>query len=123
MMRRPPRSTRTDRLFPYTTLFRSGGRAGSKREGLPERLEIREGDVGLDRLDHNVAQAGVAAQGGERSEEHTSELQSLMRTSYDVCCLKNKTDTQKPPSGPKSPRPTSVRPPRALLHLDTAKQT
>src|SRR3546814_10097488 len=65
MMRRPPRSTRTDRLFPYTTLFRSGGRAGSKREGLPERLEIREGDVGLDRLDHNVAQAGVAAQGGE----------------------------------------------------------
>src|SRR3546814_11881113 len=69
MIRRPPRSTRTDTLFPYTTLFRSGA----------ERL--RKGD--RLRLD------GLPVRDG-RSEEHTSELQSLMRISYAVFCLKKK---------------------------------
>src|SRR3546814_11215225 len=69
MIRRPPRSTRTDTLFPYTTLFRSAlwpGRAPSF---------------------HNTC---VAASPPARSEEHTSELQSLMRISYAVFCLKKK---------------------------------
>src|SRR3546814_2638681 len=92
MIRRPPRSTRTDTLFPYTTLFRSaadrsrtaregGGIAGSRH--LPARAgagKRRDPPGRLARLD--VAQ---------RSEEHTSELQSLMRNSYAVFCLKKKT--------------------------------
>src|SRR3546814_8917335 len=76
MIRRPPRSTRTDTLFPYTTLFRSHDRGPRFFDPLP-----RNGDVGV----------GVAAlEGFERSEEHTSELQSLMRISYAVFCLKKK---------------------------------
>src|SRR3546814_3980008 len=98
MIRRPPRSTRTDTLFPYTTLFRS------------ER-------IGVGALDHRVIApfgeyrrvAGIAARGEQlfaekqegrraaaprlRSEEHTSELQSLMRISYAVFCLKKKKKT------------------------------
>src|SRR3546814_1872775 len=126
MIRRPPRSTRTDTLFPYTTLFRSaadrsrtaregGGIAGSRH--LPARAgagKRRDPPGRLARLD--VAQR-TAAGGGEsgagadrtdadtralrpdvrrdrhpaaRSEEHTSELQSLMRISYAVFCLKKK---------------------------------
>src|SRR3546814_12667060 len=93
MIRRPPRSTRTDTLFPYTTLFRSaqaqghgffgqapclsrapvGPSAGRRaRGGLWQRADPRYG------------------QGDDRSEEHTSELQSLMRISYAVFCLKKK---------------------------------
>src|SRR3546814_2521706 len=75
MIRRPPRSTRTDTLFPYTTLFRS--------------LALRVGR-GLER-----AHAGGAHRHDPRSEEHTSELQSLMRISYAVFCLKKKKLTQK----------------------------
>src|SRR3546814_3685866 len=79
MIRRPPRATRTDTLFPYTTLFRSDmpfrpGRAV---------LRHRAGGVGA-RPRHRGERAG-------RSEEHTSELQSLMRISYAVFCLKKKT--------------------------------
>src|SRR3546814_4596371 len=99
MIRRPPRSTRTDTLFPYTTLFRSGGRPSHYR-----RL-ARRGAVGiaLRRQAARFHRAGRgrrgAAGGGEqhplpadrrRSEEHTSELQSLMRISYAVFCLKKK---------------------------------
>src|SRR3546814_7150266 len=82
MRRRPPRSTRTDTLFPYTTLFRSDveiegrevhGTEVVKRDG--HGMEV----VVLDRLAHQ-----------DRSEEHTSELQSLMRSSYAVFCLKKK---------------------------------
>src|SRR3546814_4226408 len=76
MIRRPPRSTRTDTLFPYTTLFRS--RRGSIVFGWALAL---------------VAIA-LFTRLGFRSEEHTSELQSLMRISYAVFCLKKKTKTQ-----------------------------
>src|SRR3546814_20555887 len=71
MIRRPPRSTRTDTLFPYTTLFRSlSATTGSRRVWI---------------LDHETR-----AFQPFRSEEHTSELQSLMRISYAVFCLKKK---------------------------------
>src|SRR3546814_7396744 len=79
MRRRPPRSTRTDTLFPYTTLFRSLAtitRCLSK--GAPER----------EASDNYDGRSGAPL--GGRSEEHTSELQSLMRISYAVFCLKKK---------------------------------
>src|SRR3546814_2610455 len=85
MIRLPPRSTRTDTLFPYTTLFRSP-------VGAVERLFARTG-LGWDDLDLielNEAFAAQVLDQVERSEEHTSELQSLMRTSYAVFCLKKK---------------------------------
>src|SRR3546814_5770168 len=96
MIRRPPRSTRTDTLFPYTTLFRSTrvhrehGRAhGFTRGGADDR-----------RSDARPRPAPAAPQPRHpahrllpRSEEHTSELQSLMRISYAVFCLKKKTNT------------------------------
>src|SRR3546814_7331738 len=73
MIRRPPRSTRTDTLFPYTTLFRSFLAAAPDQAIVGERFD----DAGRDER--------------VRSEEHTSELQSLMRISYAVFCLKKKT--------------------------------
>src|SRR3546814_6280730 len=79
MIRRPPRSTRTDTLFPYTTLFRSPGardRCARRRDGPRHRC-------GRHPVPH-------AQQVEGRSEEHTSELQSLMRISYAVFCLKKK---------------------------------
>src|SRR3546814_6764572 len=85
MIRRPPRSTRTDTLFPYTTLFRSR-RLGGARPGRTGRMA-----GGVDRASRGVAAAagGLARKRAtERSEEHTSELQSLMRLSYAVFCLK-----------------------------------
>src|SRR3546814_5687077 len=107
MIRRPPRSTRTDTLFPYTTLFRSPGppphfgcqecradadavRAAHRRAGdTPQpaaprrRRQFRAPPQPTRRLDPDRG----------RSEEHTSELQSLMRISYAVFCLKKKTQT------------------------------
>src|SRR3546814_12353921 len=80
MIRRPPRSTRTDTLFPYTTLFRSRQRARRA-----QRLE-RQPHAVLDLFHHRIG-VGLAH---ARSEEHTSELQSLMRISYAVFCLKKK---------------------------------
>src|SRR3546814_1111127 len=77
MIRRPPRSTRTDTLFPYTTLFRSSGDAKAR---LADMLDL-------------VTTMGCAARRASRSEEHTSELQSLMRISYAVFCLKKKNTT------------------------------
>src|SRR3546814_9826465 len=73
MIRRPPRSTRTDTLFPYTTLFRSGFMLRSSRPCAP-----------------SLATTSLLAMAWARSEEHTSELQSLMRISYAVFCLKKK---------------------------------
>src|SRR3546814_2919076 len=89
MIRRPPRSTRTDTLFPYTTLFRSQDVEHHRLELLElDRLEQdRRRVIFLDALDRR----GLARAGHEdRSEEHTSELQSLMRISYAVFCLKKK---------------------------------
>src|SRR3546814_2569538 len=100
MIRRPPRSTRTDTLFPYTTLFRSHHHVAARQL------------VGQHRKAREIAQLGLHAAGAigapgssverrqrvlgalGRSEEHTSELQSLMRISYAVFCLKKK-KTQK----------------------------
>src|SRR3546814_11617561 len=103
MIRRPPRSTRTDTLFPYTTLFRSS---------LPSQIASAEGRR-AEREARSPAPgrgpAGSAAGYGSfrpcifqhrvfhlrvRSEEHTSELQSLMRISYAVFCLKKKKQTK-----------------------------
>src|SRR3546814_2136614 len=96
MIRRPPRSTRTDTLFPYTTLFRSQRVRGVDRRLLHEGGEVlaarhRPGTAGAEprRRGHHLADAfdhGMLS----RSEEHTSELQSLMRISYAVFCLKKK---------------------------------
>src|SRR3546814_6429558 len=103
MIRRPPRSTRTDTLFPYTTLCRSHGRAAGgayEDQGIPAlqswldgaltqppqfvaRLIPDEPEQISATLVHLVDELG-------RSEEHTSELQSLMRISYAVFCLKKK---------------------------------
>src|SRR3546814_3297673 len=104
MIRRPPRSTRTDTLFPYTTLFRSaassvqaGGEpaghdpavaAGDGVKATTEPSSLRE----VVRLAYGLQgkQVSLKASTVERSEEHTSELQSLMRISYAVFCLKKK---------------------------------
>src|SRR3546814_4252175 len=117
MLPRPPRSTRTDTLFPYTTLFRSGEPQAAVRTEVLLRCEVVDvglGDVQVDAacgarpIDHREgtsialhARHGRGDPGGglvvrprvdvdARSEEHTSELQSLMRISYAVFCLKKK---------------------------------
>src|SRR3546814_2639948 len=99
MIRRPPRSTRTDTLFPYTTLFRSVPGAGARaplrhRRGPPRELES---GLRLPQAPEGVSGPGVRGRFGPRaapivprSEEHTSELQSLMLISYAVFCLKKK---------------------------------
>src|SRR3546814_2385988 len=98
MIRRPPRSTRTDTLFPYTTLFRSkrGGPEG-RWQRCPNSKPRSEGRqvVQIPREDAALADDIVVlhiskAHATSRSEEHTSELQSLMRISYAVFCLKKK---------------------------------
>src|SRR3546814_1325060 len=88
MIRRPPRSTRTDTLFPYTTLFRSSRRADQQRTVYAIVRSFREVERGP-RSEGNC----IRGRGGLRSEEHTSELQSLMRISYAVFCLKKKNQT------------------------------
>src|SRR3546814_2541581 len=124
MRRRPPRSTRTDTLFPYTTLFRSLGEvvATVVEHAQPVVRDLRIGAVQVDDVERTVGQAAIGqvviqavgalrqpvrgaqagpavgalhefvaeAQAQVRSEEHTSELQSLMRISYAVFCLKKK---------------------------------
>src|SRR3546814_7121771 len=109
MIRRPPRSTRTDTLVPYTTLFRShqlgvdlhaGAEAGALRAGAErgverERawLELLEGDLvigAVQVLGEHPLTVRMIVREIDRSEEHTSELQSLMRISYAVFCLKKK---------------------------------
>src|SRR3546814_2427776 len=106
MIRRPPRSTRTDTLFPYTTLFRSADEAlpgqsvehslGNIKVSQPHQCASDE-PVGID-LPRISLRGSVPQPFGDevfflrlRSEEHTSELQSLMRISYAVFCLKKNT--------------------------------
>src|SRR3546814_4222314 len=91
MIRRPPRSTRTDTLFPYTTLFRSTLISGPTPKPTPlppatlaTRLIVPSASVAAPTAQSTSASTEM------RSEEHTSELQSLMRISYAVFCLKKK---------------------------------
>src|SRR3546814_5051523 len=97
MIRRPPRSTRTDTLFPYTTLFRSLGRL-DRRAARADELGVGVLHAEPRPVDIGAPAATSASSSGPmssiRSEEHTSELQSLMRISYAVFCLK-KTNTKK----------------------------
>src|SRR3546814_1753991 len=111
MRRRPPRSTRTDTLLPYTTLFRAG-HAGPVRWPRPARSEKRQKPSLRNRAKcsflppsrpprraRKIAPAPAGSrESRKRSEEHTSELQSLMRISYAVFCLKKKTNTQNIPT-------------------------
>src|SRR3546814_8445791 len=98
MIRRPPRSTRTDTLFPYTTLFRSWARADRGKSGISCRREAvspAQGSAaggGPLRPEDRIVR-GCDRGRSHRSEEHTSELQSLMRISYAVFCLKKKKTT------------------------------
>src|SRR3546814_5532724 len=96
MIRRPPRSTRTDTLFPYTTLFRS---SDTEVDGIIpiataslQTTDIK-GNAVVNPCVKNSA-IRVIASVFDRSEEHTSELQSLMRISYAVFCLKKKKDRE-----------------------------
>src|SRR3546814_7829237 len=111
MIRRPPRSTRTDTLFPYTTLFRSAGMAAAGAAVARYRYRMQRldrwrppiGFADIASMTPEPAKPAVWAGGGPivmrgvangvqvlKSEEHTSELQSLMRISYAVFCLKKK---------------------------------
>src|SRR3546814_10690634 len=110
MILRPPRTTRTDPLFPYTTLFRSCASEMSppspssaldvehadQREQAPRGVEI-DLDLAVETFDQHLRRLVVqrAARPVDRSEEHTSELQSLMRISYAVFCLKKKNKKQR----------------------------
>src|SRR3546814_1079685 len=93
MIRRPPRSTRTDTLFPYATLFRSQAAPPRnivrRRHSLPARGRARPAPA------RALIDMRANACASSRSEEHTSELQSLMRISYAVFCLKKKNYKQK----------------------------
>src|SRR3546814_5824102 len=106
MIRPPPRSTRTDTLFPYTTLFRSRGHRPGVLAGLRRSAADLAGGTGAGRQPRPAHRAGqlrprqcaaarleVRLLPDHRSEEHTSELQSLMRISYAVFCLKKKKHT------------------------------
>src|SRR3546814_10776677 len=127
MIRRPPRSTRTDTLFPYTTLFRSRGEAGARfaPDAMIVRYNVAEKPTspgsetsyllvvsldaerpcvtdkitpGADQNDRARAVADADHACLPRSEEHTSELQSLMRTTYAVFCLTKKKNNRQPQS-------------------------
>src|SRR3546814_5092404 len=105
MIRRPPRSTRTDTLFPYTTLFRS------RRSAL--RPSAGQGGSAPSAPGWHIRR--------RRSEEHTSELQSLMRISYAVFCLKKKNNHR---DLPHTPMPTSTikktqKQPRHIIFIKT----
>src|SRR3546814_9827329 len=95
MIRRPPRTTRTDTLFPYTTLFRSTGGWSRVHPVLnaTDRViafTIADTGIGISPENQKIIFEAFQQGDGSRSEEHTSELQSLMRISYAVFCLKKK---------------------------------
>src|SRR3546814_2941661 len=109
MIRRPPRSTRTDTLFPYTTLFRSVGWFDIRYDAFEDVAVIFE--IARTHQPHIVQVFGkdisIFVNGAIRSDEHTSELQSLMRISYDVFCLKHKS------------QPSGIAPVLLLAPIDT----
>src|SRR3546814_6878065 len=122
MIRRPPRSTRTDTLCPDTSLFRSGGEVGGWWTAyLNNRIEADHpvtGDAWPADAVAVMANAGIEPGAGDiRSEEHTSELQSLMRISYAVFCLKIKTNTR-----PKTKHQKRTSEIPTLLHTSTTSQ-
>src|SRR3546814_8890287 len=97
MVRRPPRSTRTDTLFPYTSLFRSARRRRARQRRPARgarRLAVLEREHPVDEHEahpgREARRVRIVGARRRRSEEHTSELQSLMRISYAVFCLKKK---------------------------------
>src|SRR3546814_15782792 len=96
LIRRPPRSTRTDTLFPYTTLFRSRGLLRTLRGLAGQGFAVIFISHKLDEVLEVADQISILRRGRivARSEEHTSELQSLMRISYAVFCLKKKNQTR-----------------------------
>src|SRR3546814_4932206 len=110
MIRLPPRSTRTDTLFPYTTLFRSGGGAFFPPPVVNVPVSVYKNKLTVWIKDNHQQGAEVYRSSAvtvtsgnslpERSEEHTSELQSLMRISYAVFCLKKKKNTRQPKHNP-----------------------
>src|SRR3546814_7580151 len=110
MIRRPPRSTRTDTLFPYTTLFRSYVVAPSP--SFQSRNDARQ--TYSDCLGMSGISFGVG-----RSEEHTSELQSLMRISYAVFCLKKKNNIIKSIQAHSANRSTD----RNVMNYNLTKRT
>src|SRR3546814_5818102 len=89
MIRRPPRSTRTDTLFPYTTLFRS-----TYQDTIDNTVHLAMVKGNLDATTPTLIRVHLRNTLQDRSEEHTSELQSLMRISYAVFCLKKKTNKE-----------------------------
>src|SRR3546814_10415701 len=97
MIRRPPRSTRTDTLLPYTTRFRSHAGERGRCLSPAQRVTGKPGDpargAGIPCRLRGNSGPGCPTRERDRSEEHTSELQSLMRISYAVFCLKKKTKT------------------------------
>src|SRR3546814_11297285 len=93
MIRRPPRSTRTDTLFPYTTLFRSQDQCRRAEAGRPHHRRFGRVYGAQPRQGGLYGKPALARL--RRSEEHTSELQSLMRISYAVFCLKKKKRNKK----------------------------
>src|SRR3546814_7602110 len=119
MIRRPPRSTRTDTLFPYTTLFRSRAPHATKR-GTSFRLECLNMNERLRTRFRLKSVTGAYSllitrsrrwwsgifRSPTRSEEHTSELQSLMRISYAVFCLKKKKTIHQIKHGQQTPQTT-----------------
>src|SRR3546814_9317115 len=104
MIRRPPRSTRTNTLFPYTTLFRSVGddwqainRFAGSDLSIVQKFDEIFGVTSRSKLEKTFrSNQGIS----QRSEEHTSELQSLMRISYAVLCLKKKNNNIQMPQTP-----------------------
>src|SRR3546814_2812198 len=108
MIRRPPRSTRTDTRFPYTTLFRSN-------EHVVQALRRDDRHVDRGHVPPDISEYICAGARPLRSEEHTSELQSLMRISYAVFCLTKKQTSKALSSTKKQPTydntPTISRPP------------
>src|SRR3546814_2400228 len=112
MIRRPPRSTRTDTLFPYTTLFRSQLAEDLGCSAMTPYRYFRDKDA--------IVAAVRTAALDSRSEEHTSELQSLMRISYAVFCLKTKKrQREKGTDATKSTQQTDFRNPTLITQAHT----
>src|SRR3546814_5919150 len=120
MIRRPPRSTRTDTLFPYTTLFRS---VLPIEYSAPRLGRISVSSVIVKPFRTFGISGLMRAPPGRRSEEHTSELQSLMRISYAVFCLKKKKNKHNTNTDARYNIPISTLKPIHHLHITNTIQT